>query len=104
MKLVYEITVFPLLSTLSLYLNSNLLGEVFIRGRGLKEGGAYFKVREIHQFKFQNFVFILFNNENESQNLKTKKKIKNKNKNKKNENIKKSTIVSLFKCLYKHTI
>ena len=67
MKLIYEITVFPLISTLSLYLISNLLGEVPSRGQRLKEGGAYFKVREIHHVKFQNFVFVLFNNENETQ-------------------------------------
>ena len=74
MKLIYENTVFPLISTLSLYLISNLLSEVLIREQRLKEGGAYFKVREIHHVKFQNFVFVLFNNENETQNLKTKKK------------------------------
>ena len=74
MKLIYEITVFPLISTLSLYLILILLGEVLIRGQHLKEGGAYFKVRETHHVKFQNFVFVLFNNENETQNLKTKKK------------------------------
>ena len=74
MKLIYEITVFLLINTLSLYLISNLFGEVLIRGQRLKEGGAYFKVREIHHVKFQNFVFVLFNNENETQNLKTQKK------------------------------
>ena len=65
MKLIYEITVLPLISTLSLYLISNLLGEVLIRWQGLEKGGDYFKVREIHHIKFQNFVFVLFNNENE---------------------------------------
>ena len=81
MKLIYEITVFHLISTLSLYLISNLLGEVLIRGQRLKEGGAYFKVREIHHVKFQNFVFIFFNinNENETQNLKIKTKQNKKN-------------------------
>ena len=59
----------------------------------LKEEGAYFKVREIHHIKFQNFVFVLFNNENETQNFKTKKQ------QQKNENIKISTIISLFQCL-----
>ena len=59
MKLIYEITVFPLISTLSLHLISDLLGEVLIRGQRLKEGGAYFKVREIHHVKFQNF-FLSF--------------------------------------------
>ena len=78
MKLIYEITVFLLISTLSLYLISNLLGEVLIRGQRLKEDGAYFKVREIHRVKFQNFVFVLFNNENETKILKTKKKKKKK--------------------------
>ena len=73
MKLIYEITVFSLISTLSLYLLSNIFGEVLIRGQRLKEGGTYFKVREIHHVKFQNFVFVLFNNENETQNFKTKK-------------------------------
>ena len=92
MKLIYEITVFLLINTLSLYLISNLFGEVLIRGQRLKEGGAYFKVREIHHVKFQNFAFVLFNNENETQNFKTKKK-------QKNENIKISTIISLFQCL-----
>ena len=66
MKLIYEITVFPLIS---LYLISNLLREMLIRGQHLKEGGAYFKVREIHHVQFQNFAFALFNNENEIQNL-----------------------------------
>ena len=51
MKLIYEITFFPLISTLSLYLISNLLGEVLIRGQRLKEGGAYFKVKEIQNTK-----------------------------------------------------
>ena len=76
MKLIYEITVFLLINTLSLYLISNLFGEVLIREQCLKEGGAYFKVREIHHIKFQNFVFVLFNNENETKNLKTKKQNK----------------------------
>ena len=93
MKLIYEITVLPLISTLSLYLISNLLGEVLIRWQGLEKGGDYFKVREIHHIKFQNFVFVLFNNENETQNFKTKKQ------QQKNENIKISTIISLFQCL-----
>ena len=99
MKLIYEIIVFPLISTLSLYVISNLLGEVLIREQCLEEGGAYFKVREICHVKFQNFVFVLFNNENETRNLKTKKK-----KKKKKENIKILTIVSLFNCLHNHII
>ena len=57
---MYEITVFPLISTLRFYLISNLIVEVLIRGQHLKEGSAYFKVREIHHIKFQNFVFIFF--------------------------------------------
>ena len=73
MKLIYEITVFPLLSTLGLYLIPNLVGGVLIRGQHLKEVGAYFKVREIHHIKFQNFVLLLFNNENEAQNLNVSK-------------------------------
>ena len=80
MKLIYEIIVFPLVSTLSLYLISNLFGEVLIREQRLKEGDPYFKVRVIHQIKFQNFVFVLFNNENETRNLKTKKQNKTKTK------------------------
>ena len=51
MKLIYEITVFSLISTLSLCLISNLFGEVLIRGQRLKEGDAYFKVKEIHHIK-----------------------------------------------------
>ena len=82
------------MSTLSFYLISNLLGEVLIRGQRLKEGGDYFKVREIHHIKFQNFVSVLFNDGNETQNLKTKKK-----KKKEHEKIEISTAVSLFNCL-----
>ena len=74
MKLINEITVFPLISTLSLYLISNLLDEELIRGQRLKKGRTYFKRREIHHNKFQNFVFVFFNNENKTQNLRTKKK------------------------------
>ena len=92
MKLIYEITVFSLISTLSLCLISNLFGEVLIRGQRLKQGDAYFKVKEIHHIKqTSKIVFVLFNNENETQNLETKKK--------KKENIKISTIVSLLGCL-----
>ena len=76
MKLIYEITVFSPISTLSVYSISNLLGEVLTRRQCLKEVGAYFKVREIHHVEFQNFVFVLFNNENETKNFKTKKKKK----------------------------
>ena len=43
MKLICEIIVFPLISTLSLYLISNVFGEVLTRGQRLKEGGAYFQ-------------------------------------------------------------
>ena len=45
MKLIYGITVFPLISTLGLYLILNLAGALLIRGQRLKEGGAYLKVR-----------------------------------------------------------
>ena len=60
MKLIYEITVFSLISTVSLYLISNLLGGVLIGGQRLKEGRAYFKVKKIHQIEFQNFCFCSF--------------------------------------------
>ena len=43
MKLIYEITVFPLTSTLSHYLISNRFGEVFIRAQRLKEGERLFQ-------------------------------------------------------------
>ena len=92
MKLISETVLFPQISTLSLYSILSRLDEVLIRGIRLKEGGAYFKVREILHTNFQNFIFVLFNNKNETQKLKTKKK-----KKKKNENTKISTIVSLFK-------
>ena len=78
------------MSTLSFYLISNLLGEVLIRGQRLKEGGDYFKVREIHHIKFQNFVSVLFNDGNETQNLKTKKK--------KKKNMKRSKYQQQFHC------
>ena len=57
MKLVCEITVFPLISTPGLYLISNFVSEVFIRGRRLKKRDAYFKVSKIYNIKFQNFIF-----------------------------------------------
>ena len=74
MKLIYEITEFPLISTLSLYLIWNLFGEVLIRGQCLKEGGAYFKVTKINHIKIQNFVCVLFNNENETTSKSPSKK------------------------------
>ena len=52
MKLIYETIVFTLKSTLSLHLISTRFGEVLIREQRIKEGGAYFKVREIHHIKF----------------------------------------------------
>ena len=62
MKLPY----FPLMSILGLCLISNVVGAVFIGGQRLKKRGAYFKVREIHHIKFQNFGLVLVNNENET--------------------------------------
>ena len=59
MKLIYEITVFPLVSTLGLYLILNLVGALLIRGQRLKKVSAYFKVREIHHIKFQKFFFVI---------------------------------------------
>ena len=59
MKLIYEITVFPLVSTLGLYLILNLVGALLIRGQRLKKGGAYFKVREVHHIKFQKFLNVI---------------------------------------------
>ena len=70
MKLIYKMTLFPLISTLGLYLISNLVGAVLIRGQRLKEGGTYFKVSKIYHIKFQNFVFVLFNNKNDKKNNK----------------------------------
>ena len=52
MKLISDITVFPLISTVSLYLISNSLSKVLIRGQRLKKDGAYFIVRDIHHIKF----------------------------------------------------
>ena len=59
MKLIYKITVFPLVSTLDLYLILNLVGALFIRGQRLKKDGSYFKVREKHHIKFQKFFFVI---------------------------------------------
>ena len=73
---MYEITIYLLISTLSFYLISNLFGELLTIGQRLIESRAYFKVRETHYIKFQNFVFVLFNNENQTQNFKTKIKTK----------------------------
>ena len=81
MKLISETVQFPQISTLSLYSILTRLDEVLIREKRLKEGGAYFKVREILHTNFQNFVFVLFNNKNETQKLKTKKKKKRKHQN-----------------------
>ena len=75
MKLIYEITVFSLISTLSLYLLSNIFGEVLIRGQRLKEGGTYFKVREIHHLKFKN-LFLSFSTIKMKQKTSKKKKKK----------------------------
>ena len=58
MKLIYEITVFPLVSTLGLYLILNLVDALLIKKQRLKKGGAYFKVREIHHIKFQKFFLL----------------------------------------------
>ena len=58
MKLIYQITVFPLVSTLSLYLILDIAGVLVIRRQHLKKGGAYFKVREIYLIKFQKFLFL----------------------------------------------
>ena len=60
MKLIYEITVFLLISTLTLHLISNLFGEVLIKRQRLKEGGAYFKVREITQYQIPKLCFCPF--------------------------------------------
>ena len=85
MKLIRRITIFPLISTLSLYLVSIFFGEVLIRGQHLKEGGAYFNVREIHHIKFQNFVlsFSTMKIKHKTSNPKNKNKAKQK-KTKKN--------------------
>ena len=56
---MYEITVIPLINFLSLHF-SNLFIEVLIRGQRLKEGGTYFKVREMHLIKFQKLCFCPF--------------------------------------------
>ena len=71
MRLMYGITVFLLISTLSLYLISNLFVQVLIRGQRLKQDGAYFKIREMYHI---NFVFVLFNNEKKKQTNKQKEK------------------------------
>ena len=79
MKLIYEITVFSLISTLSLYLLSNIFGEVLIRGQRFKEGGTYFKVMEIHHIKFQNFFFSFSKIKMKQKTSKKKKKKKKRN-------------------------
>ena len=71
MKLICKMSLFPLISTLGLYLISKLVGAVLIRGQRLKEGGAYFKVSKIYHIKFQNFAFVLFNNKNDKKIIKT---------------------------------
>ena len=72
-ELIYKMTVFPLISTIGLYLISNLVDAVLIKGKRLKEGSAYFKVRKIYHINIQNFVFVSFSNKNETQNLNRKK-------------------------------
>ena len=88
MKLIYKITVFSLISTLSLCLISNLFGEVLIRGQRLKEGDAYFKVKEIHHIKQTSKLWKL---KKKPPNKKKKKKKKGKH-----QNINNSFIVWLF--------
>ena len=48
MELISEITVFLLISTLSFYLTSNLLGEVLVRGRRLFQikGNTSYQISE----------------------------------------------------------
>ena len=82
MKLIRRITIFPLISTLSLYLVSIFFGEVLIRGQHLKEGGAYFNVREIHHIKFQNFVLSFSTMKIKHKTSKPKNKNKSEKKNK----------------------
>ena len=87
-----RITIFPLISTLSLYLVSIFFGEVLIKGQHLKEGGAYFNVREIHHIKFQNFVLSFSTMKIKHKTSKPKKKKKKKKKNKEKQKKQKKTI------------
>ena len=74
MKLIYEITVFPLVSTLGLYLILNLVGVLLIRGQRLKKG---FQSKGNTSYQVSKVLLC-------------------------HKNIKISTIGS--KCLYNHTI
>ena len=91
MKLIYGITAFSLISTVSLYLVSNLLGGVLIRGQRLFQSKGNISDR------ISKFLFLSLST------MKMKHKI-SKRKKKEEKNIQISTIVSLFKCFDNHTI
>ena len=57
MKLIYEITVFPLTNTLSLYLISNLFGEVLIRAQRLKEEERLFQGKGNTSYQMSKLCF-----------------------------------------------
>ena len=56
MKLIYEIIIFPLINTLSLYLGLDLLGEVLIIGQRSKEGAFYFTSKALFVLKIFKFL------------------------------------------------
>ena len=56
MKLIYEIIIFPLINTLSLYLGFDLLGEVLIIGQRSKEGTFYFTSKALFVLKIFKFL------------------------------------------------
>ena len=55
-KFTKTITIFLLLCRHGAYLIPKNLGAGLARGRGLEEGGAFFKVKKTKKVKFQHFA------------------------------------------------
>ena len=90
MKLIYEIIVFPLTTTLSLYLISNLFVEALIRGQRFNRGGCLFQDKENTLYQIPKLCFCLF------QQWKLNKKPQNQKKKKKKEKKKKKNKTSQY--------
>ena len=80
MKLMYEITVFPQVTSLNLYLISNLFAEVLIRGQCFKRGRRLFQSKgNTSNFKFLFLSFSTMKIKHKTSKPKRKKKWKHQN-------------------------
>ena len=74
---MYEITVFPQVTSLNLYLISNLFGEVLIRGQCFKRGRRLFQSKgNTSNFKFLFLSFSTMKIKYKTSKPKRKKKMK----------------------------